>query len=475
VLVFLACVLLFANVRSRRIRQVTVLACSFALYLTWTPWFVLVLATSIIVNFLLGRWLCRNPHWLPLSAGVIFNLALLGTFKYLPEWAVQVSSHALRTFVDLALPLGISFWTFQAMSYLFDLYRGEQLDPSLIEFALYMAFFPVTISGPVCRMPEMLPQFRSEEKTSWSDVAEGLRRIASGILMMQIARLLGQGILAGDGIISGFDRATQWSGADVWCLAFGYGLQLFFDFAGYTHVAVGVAKALGITAPENFERPFSSTNPSVFWTRWHMSLSFWIRDYVFFPLAIWRRGMWWRNLAVVVSLVLFGIWHRASLLFLIWGFYHGVLLVLHRQIQQLERKVSWEPSGKLWSALSWIATIALISLGWIFFRSNSLSQAKAMLAATISPQDYTSHSLSLSLYALVAALGAGYVLVLLIAGVLDRQAEHAVARARTGALTVIARWRWFWLPAVYALALLFVLMITQTQEGGVGQFVYRSF
>ena len=206
-----------------------------------------------------------------------------------------------------------------------------------------------------------------------------------------------------------------------------------------------------------------------------MSLSFWIRDYVFFPLAVLRRETWWRHLALVVSMVLFGVWHRGSLLFVIWGFYHGVLLILHRQIQRLERKFRWEPPGTLWSGLSWIATIASVSLGWIFFRSNSVSQAKAMLAAVISPQGYTSHSLSLSLYALVAALGAGYALVLLIAGVLDGQAEHAVARARTGALALIARWRWFWIPAVYALALLFVLMITQTQQGGAGQFVYRSF
>jgi alginate O-acetyltransferase complex protein AlgI len=159
VLVFLTCVWLFAKVRSRRTRQITLLALSFALYLTWTPWFVAVLATSIIVNFLFGKWLRRNPNWLPLSAGVIFNLTLLGAFKYLPELAVRVSSDGLRTFRDLALPLGLSFWTFQAMSYLFDLYSEEQLDPSLIEFALYMAFFPVTISGPVCRMREMLPQY----------------------------------------------------------------------------------------------------------------------------------------------------------------------------------------------------------------------------------------------------------------------------------------------------------------------------
>src|ERR1019366_3274594 len=161
----------------------------------------------------------------------------------------------------LALPLGISFWTFQAMSYLFDLYREEELDPSFFEFALYMAFFPVVISGPICRMPEMLPQFRSEQTTAAHDLGSGFCRIATGVFMMQLARLLGQGILAGGGIDSGFDHATQWSGADVWCLAFGYGLQLFLDFAGYSHIAIGAARTLGFTLPENFARPFQSSSP----------------------------------------------------------------------------------------------------------------------------------------------------------------------------------------------------------------------
>ena len=130
--------------------------------------------------------------------------------------------------------------------------------------------------------------------------------------MMQLARLLGQGILSGDGINRGFDHVTRWSGTDVWCLAFGYGLQLFFDFAGYSHIAIGAAQALGFTLPENFARPFQSTTPSIFWTRWHMSLSFWIRDYVFLPLAMLRREMWWRNLALVLSMILFGLWHKAT-------------------------------------------------------------------------------------------------------------------------------------------------------------------
>jgi D-alanyl-lipoteichoic acid acyltransferase DltB (MBOAT superfamily) len=326
----------------------------------------------------------------------------------------------------------------------------------------------------------MLPQFRSDKTTSWTEIAQGLRRIATGVLMMQLAKLLGQGVLAGDGIVSGFDHATQWSGPDAWCLAFGYGLQLFLDFAGYTHIAVGAAKALGITVPENFERPFASTSPSVFWTRWHMSLSFWIRDYVFFPLAPLRREMWWRNLALALSMVVFGLWHKASLLFLIWGCYHGVLLVAHRQLQQLERRLDWEPAEKLWTPISWIATAILISLGWIFFRADSLAQAGQMLSAMVSPATYGWHLLSSSLYALVAVLSVGYLIVLLVSDALDRQTidQHTgeePAQSQRGALALIARWRWFWIPSLYILTLIFVLLLTHGQEASAGQLMYRRF
>jgi alginate O-acetyltransferase complex protein AlgI len=324
-------------------------------------------------------------------------------------------------------------------------------------------------------MPDMLPQFRSEKTTAWTDIGLGLRRIATGVFMMQLGKLLGQGILAGDGIVSGFHRTALWSATDVWCLAFGYGLQLFFDFAGYTHIAVGAAKALGITVPENFERPFASTTPSVFWTRWHMSLSFWIRDYVFFPLAPLRREMWWRNLALALSMIAFGLWHRATLLFLLWGCYHGVLLVSQRLLQQAERRFNWQPP-RLWTPLSWFATAALISLGWILFRANSLAHARRMLAALTFPGSYASHYLSSSLYLLIAVLSAGYAVLLLVSDSLNRAtAPTDASRQHLRMLSLMSRSRWFWLPAVYALALHVVLMITLTQQAGVGQTMYRSF
>lgn len=480
-LAFLLCLTIFSRVRSRKVRQGTFLIASYALYLSWGSWFAAVLLTSTVLNFIIGNKLRRNPSGLILWLGILFNLFLLSTFKYLPEASVHLPFSSLQQFAHIALPLGISFWTFQAMSYLFDLYQGEEMVPTFFEFALYMVFFPVTISGPVCRMSEMLPQFRSENSLRWKDISRGFQRIAMGVFMMQVAKLLGQGILAGDGIASGFDRVRQWGGADVWCLAVGYGLQLFFDFAGYSHIAIGAAQALGLTLPENFSRPFASMSPSVFWTRWHMSLSFWIRDYVFFPLMQMRRDVWWRNFCLLISMVLFGLWHKATLLFLIWGCYHGVLLVAHRQIEALQRKYDWTPPQLLWNSASWVGTMALVNLGWIFFRSNSPQQARQMLSAVLSPATYDQHFLSRSFYLLVLAVAVAYSLVLLIIGKLNKHAPAGVetgisaADTRADIAAFVARWRWFWLTPLYAVALLFPLIVTTSHGTSTAQLMYGNF
>ena len=475
VLVFLAELVVGATVRGKNARQWSLLVGSCIVYLTWTQWFFLVLLASIAMNYLLGQWVRRKPTGLVLWLSVVLNLSLLATFKYLPELRPDLPFPAAQAFTHLALPLGMSFWTFQAMSYLFDLYRGEELDPTLVEFALYMAFFPVSIAGPLCRVPEMLPQFRSQTAVPASDRKHGFTRIAIGVLMMLLGKLLGQGILAGDGINTGFDRLIGWSGPDVWCLAIGFGLQLFFDFAGYSHIAIGTAKMLGISVPENFSRPFSSTTPSIFWTRWHMSLSFWIRDYVFLPLATLRRELLWRNLALILSMVLFGLWHRASVMFVLWGGYHGVLLVAHRQIQQLRKRFEWLPPGQ-WYQISWIVTTAFVSLGWIFFRAPSLPKASAMMSAVVSLPTYSFRYLSTSLYLLVASLALGYAAVLRVKDSLDRSMEaFETTDIPSGMMTSLARGRGYWVPPLYLLFLVAVLMVTLTQSPTTTQLMYRSF
>jgi alginate O-acetyltransferase complex protein AlgI len=477
-LTFLVCVIVCAKARSRATRQITLLICSYILYLSWSRWFVIVLLASTVMNFLVGKWLQKSRSGPVLTLGIALNLVLLGSFKYFPEVSANIpfSSLHFERFSHLALPLGISFWTFQAMSYLFDLYRGEELDPTLLEFALFMVFFPVAISGPICRLPAMLPQFRAERSTDVSDIERGLVRMATGVLMMQLAQLLGQGIFAGDGINSGFDHVRHWSGSDVWCLAFGYGLQLFLDFAGYSHIAIGAAQAIGFTIPENFVRPFESTSPSMFWTRWHMSLSFWIRDYVFLFLIALRRGAWWRNSVFVISMVLFGLWHKATILFLLWGLYHGILLVLHRRVEAVERKFDWSPPA-LWTPISWLVTISLVSLGWIFFRANSLADARQMFSALASLDGYATRTLSSSLYLLVAAVAVGYAIVVAVSSALAGcSADSATSEIEASTLVaVFARHRRYWLPPLYVLALLAVVAVTNTVGANSAQLMYRNF
>ena len=246
------------------------------------------------------------------------------------------------------------------------------------------------------------------------------------------------------------------------------------------YIAIGAAQSLGFTLPENFSRPFASPSPSVFWTRWHMSLSFWIRDYVFFPVMQMRRDRWWRNLCLLISLVLFGLWHKATLLFLIWGCYHGVLLVVHRQIEALQRKYDWTPPQLLWKVASWIATMALVNLGWIFFRSSSPQQARQMLAAVLSPATYNQHSLSGNLYLLVLVVALEYAVALLINNILSEQpaaahAETPASNSSTGIATFVARWRWFWLTPLYAVALLFLLIVTESPGTSTAQLMYGNF
>jgi len=470
-------VAVLTRARSRSARQVYLLAVSYVLYLTWGPWFLLVLLVSTAMNFVLGRQMQRRASASVLWAGLIFNLLLLGVFKYVPSAATSLPFASLQRFSHIALPLGISFWTFQAMSYLLDLYRGEELDPSFVEFALYMAFFPVTISGPICRMPEMLPQFRSEAPPCRDDKARGLGRIATGLLMMQIAQLLGKGLLSGQGINAGFDQVRSWSGPDVWCLAFGYGLQIFFDFAGYSHIAIGAARMLGFTVPENFARPFASTTPSIFWTRWHMSLSFWIRDYIFLPLAMLSRQDWWRKFCLLIAMVLFGIWHNATILFALFGVYHGVLLILHRQAQQIERRFDWRPSFKGWSVFSWMLTMALVNLGWIFFRAGSLAQAGQMFSALLAPVGYVHPLLHRSLYLLIAVIGLGYAATLTALDALDTYAERlqTSANAASSVAAIALRDRWAWLAPVWACACVLVLTLLPHQSRAANVFMYRFF
>jgi alginate O-acetyltransferase complex protein AlgI len=410
VLLIVLCLWVVAwNLPGIKTRQALLLLASYFFYSNWGVGFLEVLIASSLLNFAIGALLRRRPTTGYLSLGVVINVLFLGFFKYLPpilapgtagSWQHELASHII-------MPVGMSFWTFQGLSYLFDIYREEEIDSSLLEFSLYMAFWPTVFSGPVCRFPQMLPQFREQPVFSSTNISTGALRVIQGLFMkFALAQLLAPGVAAG------FDQLKSgWGGLDVWLLGIGFGFLLFFDFAGYSLMVIGVARLFGIQVAENFDRPFLSTTPSKFWTRWHMSLSSWIRDYLFVPLAAARRNSWWPYATFVFSMILFGLWHAATWTFILWGFYHGLLLVGHRLGQQAKRRFQISIPRHLGVFLSGATTFLLVSLGWIFFRANKLTVALSMLSSVVSPGAYLRLAMPRSYYVLTVAITVSYFVV----------------------------------------------------------------
>jgi alginate O-acetyltransferase complex protein AlgI len=462
---FAVLLLVAALMRSARSRQNALLIASYAFYAAWGWGFLAVLIGSSLLNYVWGAALRRRTTLGRLWIGVGLNVLLLAGCKYfLAVFDGPGQPDLLSYFIR---PLGISFWTLQGLSYLFDIYRDDELDPSLAEFCLYMAFWPTVLSGPICRLSDLLPQFRETLRSTSNDASVGITRIIQGLFMkFVLAQLLGAGLSPGEGVAAGFDETTRvLGGLDVWFLAFGFGFQLFFDFAGYSNIVIGAARLFGYRLDENFDGPYLSLTPSAFWTRWHMSLSFWIRDYVFVPLATMRRESWWPYVAMVLSMALVGMWHEARPTFILWGVYHGLLLVAHRIGQRLTRDAPISLPRSLSGPLSWAATFCLVSLGWIFFRASDVAQARRMLSALWAPGSYVAPALPSTFYLLTTATVIGYFAYVMVGSTVPRwRARDAEWRAGENidlakqpasmgvvALELInfaAARRWWWLAPV---------------------------
>lgn len=450
--------LLWRLLRDRTGRKIVLLAASYFFYLSWGASFLALLVFSSLVNFLLGEYLRRKPDKSRLWVAVGFNLLVLALFKYLPGMSFAHASSVLRHFIA---PIGVSFWTFQALSYHFDLYREEEIDPTLLEFSLYMAFWPTVLSGPVCRMPAMLPQLRSADP-KWDDIAEGSRRILIGLFMkVVLSQLLASGLQAGEGVDAGFDQVSVCGGIDVWALAFGYGFQLFFDFAGYSNIVIGTARLFGIQLAENFNDPYLSTSPSGFWTRWHMSLSFWIRDYVFLPMATLRRSLSWRYFALFCAMVIFGFWHGATVLYVLWGGYHGLLLVAHRQFQNLNQRFTFTAPEWMTNFFSWGVTFSLMCLGWIFFRADNVHQAFRMLSVVFQPATYRHLGLRPNFYLVTTIIILGYFAVCGYWRLAEKLAKSPLWK----------RASWLLSPLVYSILIIGVIIWSKQKS----VFVYMQF
>ena len=378
--VFLAVVLALFYALPRRFRKYLLLAASYFFYASWNPKFVALLLTLTFIDFTAGRWLERierpRRRRAILIGSLAANLGFLGFFKYYNFLAANLATalgkgpHAF--WLDIVLPLGISFHTFQSISYVVDVYRRQQKAiRSPIDYALFISFFPQLVAGPIVRARDFFTDLYHWSAPSADDVSRGIFLIALGLTKKMafadqfaaVANTYFGDIAAHPG------RLTAWSGA------FAFAMQIYFDFSGYTDMAIGMAKLFGFHFPVNFRRPYLARGIADFWRRWHISLSTWLRDYLYIPLGGNRRGRWTTYRNLMITMLLGGMWHGASWNFLIWGGYHGALLSVERAAGGSEPRKSWN----MLDPLRAILTFGLVTIGWIFFRAADVHQSVAII------------------------------------------------------------------------------------------------
>jgi alginate O-acetyltransferase complex protein AlgI len=379
-----ATVLAFAAARRHSPRAgIMVLAgASLFFYGAWRPIYLLLLLASIGVNFALGLRMEDPLRRRSIgSLGVALNLAVLCYFKYTNFVfdSLNMLTGAPLPFVTIILPLGISFFTFQQIAYLVDVMRGAKVERDIVSYTLFVSFFPHLIAGPLVHHAEMIPQFK-RGRTGRSAVlaARGLAIFAAGLFKkVVIADNLAQFVSpvfahldAGGGV------ATSWA----WLATLAYSLQIYFDFSGYSDMAIGLALLFGIRLPVNFRSPYKATSIVDFWRRWHITLSRFLRDYLYIPLGGNRLGESRRYLNLLVTMLLGGLWHGAGWNFLIWGGLHGLYLCVNH-LWQAWRGDRASESGLFATVFSWAITFAAVVLAWVFFRAKTLDGAWQMLSS----------------------------------------------------------------------------------------------
>lgn len=304
--------------------------------------------------------------WISLS----YSLSFLMYFKYANFFIHNINSifHTQFTDHNLFLPIGISFYTFQSISYLMDVYRSEiKATRNVSDYAFYMTFFPHLVAGPIVRAKDFLPQIFTPQIINAALYKESLFRIILGLLKkLFIADYIGKFV----DIVH--EAPANFSGAENLLSMYGYSFQIYFDFSGYSDIAIGIALMLGYRLKENFDNPYSSSNITVFWRKWHISLSSWLRDYIYIPLGGNRKGVFNTYLFLMITMLVGGFWHGADWRFVFWGFAHGLALAFHKAWEQLFPSKN---NGKFTHVLGVIVTFHFVALCWIFFRASSFDAA----------------------------------------------------------------------------------------------------
>ena len=378
--------------RDHRQRLTWLLGASCYFYMSWNPWLILLILLSAAVDYLVALRLeqvtTQSLRRLLLTFSVCANLGLLLYFKY-TNFLLDAVAPAVNLLgisfqpplIQLILPLGISFYTFETISYIVDVYHRRRAPvKNLVDYALYIMFFPHLVAGPIVRPHDFLPQLATTKSWSWLRMQVGLQQFLLGLFKKAViadtlAPLVDQAFLAPGGYES----------SAIWLAVICYSVQIYCDFSGYSDMAIGLAQMLGFNLPANFRRPYLASSITEFWSRWHITLSTWLRDYLYIPLGGNRRGTLYTYRNLLLTMLLGGLWHGAQWTFLIWGLYHGILLVVDRATAR-----------PVWMDMPAIKPIRIgltffgVCVGWVFFRAQSLEDVGVILLRMVIPTAGTS-------------------------------------------------------------------------------------
>ena len=374
--------------RTRTLRLLFVTAFSYYFYYKSSGFYFALLAVVTLSDFLIARGIATLKNrgettltaqkWL-VALSLVIDLGLLGYFKYTNffagMWAQMVGSNFQPW--DIFLPVGVSFFTFQSMSYVIDIYRGQLKPlPSLLDYAFYVSFFPQLVAGPIVRARDFAPQIRKTLEVTSQMFAQGCYLIAIGLFKKAVI----SDYISLNFVDRIFDNPTLYSGVENLLGVYGYTLQIYCDFSGYSDMAIGIALMLGFRFPMNFNAPYRSESITDFWRRWHISLSTWIRDYIYISLGGNRKGKVRQYVNLIITMLLGGLWHGASLNFIAWGGMHGVALALHKWMREhiWHHDKTYHSRG-LRKVLAILLTFHFVAFCWIFFRNHTFEGSWLMI------------------------------------------------------------------------------------------------
>ena len=349
-------------------------------YSWWNIAYLPIILVSMLFNYVIGISLSKDKEHTKISKkglltfGIIANVALLGYFKYADFFIenINLAVNGNIPLLKLALPLAISFFTFQQIAYLVDSYRGETKEYDFLNYANFVTFFPQLIAGPIVHHSEMMPQFSKTRNK-----VKNYHNIALGIFIFSIG-LFKKVVIADSFAIwatQGFDVAEKLNLFAAWATSLSYTFQLYFDFSGYTDMAIGAALLFNIKLPINFNSPYKATSIQDFWRRWHITLSRFLKDYIYIPLGGNRKGNFRTYTNLMATFIIGGIWHGAGWTFVFWGFLHGMALIMQRAWNQLGFNMN--------KVLAWFITFNFINVAWVFFRAKEWDDAVKVLSGMI--------------------------------------------------------------------------------------------